>query len=109
MVSIGPVIIQAAIGQDSKAQTFTFSPEWSVLGLILNLPADQIAVLNISFFVADAEFLCEDLLASSLVLRYMRIDSRSLLEQQPERLQNLSLIILDYGEICCCTSLLGRL
>lgn len=82
MSSIPPVKIQVALKDSDSAATFTFSRTWLVPRVVLKLSSGHMALLNVTFLVADDETACEDLLLGLPVLRHLGIDSRTLLERQ---------------------------
>lgn len=88
MSSITPVRIQVALRDSSEAASFTFSRVWTVPRLVLKLSAGQMALLNVSFLVADDETACEDLLVGLPVLRHLGVDTRTLLERRWGELHN---------------------
>ena len=82
IVDIPPTSLQVALKTGHQAQSFKFSRRWTVPRTIMHLPSGALALQNISFLVADDELACEELLIGLPVLRHLRIDSQTLLENQ---------------------------
>lgn len=80
LTSIDPVTIEVALRQGKNTQSFTFSRSWLAPRLVLHLSSGRMALCNISFLVADDDLACEDLLIGLPVLQHLRIDSKTLLE-----------------------------
>lgn len=80
MRKIEPVIVQVALRKGENAETFTFSRQWTVPRLVLQLSAGPLALLNVTMLVADAELADEDILIGRPVLAHLGIDSRTMLE-----------------------------
>lgn len=78
MTAIAPVHIQVSLKDSGKPATFTFSRTWLVPRLVLQLSAGHMALLNVTFLVADDDTACKDLLVGLPVLRHLGIDVRCL-------------------------------
>ena len=81
MTKIEPVTLQVALKKDSAAQSFQFSRKWSVPRLTLHLASGKLAVLNISFLVADDDLASQGILIGRPVLQHLKVDTRTLLEE----------------------------
>ena len=79
--TIEPVRLQVALktGKNDKAQTFRFSRSGMVPRTVLHLSAGQLALINVSFLIADDDLTCEDLLIGLPVLRHLQVDTKTLL------------------------------
>lgn len=77
---ITSVIIQVTLSTTGKAGEFTFSRDWHVPRLVLELSSGRLAVCNITFMDSDASLAIEDILIGLPILRHLGIDSWSLLE-----------------------------
>lgn len=80
MCAITPVIVQVVFKQGEEAQSFKLSRTRVAPRTVIHLSSGQLALCNISFLVADADLSHKHLLIGLTVLRYLRIDSRTLLE-----------------------------
>lgn len=80
--SIKPIVVQVALKEKDKAQTFSFSRQWTVPRLTLQLSAGPLALLNVQLLVADDDLADEDILIGRPVLAHLGVDSRSILEQR---------------------------
>lgn len=96
--AIVPVTVKVALAADRKPQPFKFSPKWKVPRLTFYLATELLALLNIYFLVSENDSVCEGFLVRQPVLRHLGIDSRTLLEQQRERLHEVSLENSDYSQ-----------
>lgn len=83
---IKPVTVQVALKDKSAAQTFTFSREWTVSRLLLHLSIGLLALLNVSFLVADAHLTEHDLLIGQPVLKHLGINYKTMLENNRTQL-----------------------
>lgn len=111
MTAVSSVKIQAELTANTDAQTLTFSRQWSVSRLMFHLSSGQTALLNVSFFVVDADLSCEDLPVANLVLRHLGTDSRTLLllEHHRECLNGIDLRYKDYSKTRGNTNMVGCL
>lgn len=66
--------------------------------MTFHLAEGPLALFDISFFVSDGDPAGEELLEGQLVLRYLCIDLRTLLELWRERLREVSLGESEYSE-----------
>lgn len=78
MSAIPPVHLRVALQESEKTAKFSFSRKWTVPRLVLELSSGRMALLNITFLVADDELDCEDLLVGLPVLQHLGIDTRTL-------------------------------
>lgn len=86
MRKITPISVQVALRKGENAETFTFSREWTVPRLVLQLSAGPLALLNVTMLVADAELADEDILIGRPVLSHLGIDPRTMLESKRSQL-----------------------
>jgi len=77
---IDPVSFQVALTKEKEPIEFTFSKVWMVPRTVLHLSSGKLAVLNISFLVADDDLTSGGLLIGRPVLQHMRVDTKTLLE-----------------------------
>lgn len=109
MTAIAPIKIQVALKETGNPATFSFSRTWQVPRLVLKLSAGKMALLNVTFLVADDDTACEDLLLGLPVLRHLGIDSRTLLEQKWSSLDGTDCAGIDGHQSSNMIGLLGRL
>lgn len=74
------VRLTVALKAGEEAQTFLFSRSCLAPRTILHLASEKLALVNITFLVADDDLPCEDLLIGLPVLQHLKIDTRTLLE-----------------------------
>lgn len=72
-----PVTVQVALCKNEDAQTFRSSRSWLVPGDMLHPARGQLIICNVSFFVADDDLACEDLLIGMPVLQRLCFDSKT--------------------------------
>lgn len=82
MTKIDKVSLQVALKEDETAQSFTFSRRWTPPRTVLRLVAGPLALVNVTFLVADADLAVEDLLIGLPVLQHLGVDTKSLLENK---------------------------
>lgn len=80
MTKIDKVSLQLALKDADRAQLFTFSQTWTPPPTVLRSAAGPLALVNVTFLVADANLAAEDLLIGLPVLRHLGVDSKALLE-----------------------------
>lgn len=80
--SIKTVNLEVALKKTGEGPPvkFPFSRAWTVPSTVLHLSAGQMALKNIRYLVADDSLTCEDILIGLPVLRHLRVDTRTLLE-----------------------------
>lgn len=78
--AIPTVRLQVALKAEAEAQVFSFSRRWTCPRTILHLAAGQLALCNISFLVAEDDLACEDMLIGLPVLQHLKVDTKTLLE-----------------------------
>lgn len=81
MRKIAPVNLQVALRKTEHAETFSFSRIWTVPRTVLHLSSGQLALLNLSYLVADDDLASESLLIGRPILAHLQVDTRTLLEQ----------------------------
>ena len=89
MTNIDKVSLQVALKDSSKAQSFSFSRTWTPPRIIFQLFTGTLALVNVTFLVADDELASEDLLIGLPILRHLGIDSKTLLEQKRDLLDGI--------------------
>lgn len=89
MKKIPTVEVSVALKKGDEAQAFKFSRTWTVPRTVLNLPSGKLAVLNVSFLVADDDLACENALIGHPVLEHMKVDTKTLLDENRERLDGI--------------------
>lgn len=96
METIDKVCLEVALKkEESKPALYTFSRAWTVPSTILHLFAGQLALKNIRYLVADDALTCKDLLIGLPVLRHLRIDTRTLLENNIANLDGTNCSLAD--------------
>lgn len=80
LTAIEPIGIRVALKQGEDVQGFSFSRTRQVPLTVLHLASGQLSLANITFFVAGDELVCEDLIIGLPVLQHLRVDTRTLLE-----------------------------
>lgn len=82
MSKIARVPLQMALKRRDKAQKATFLWTWMPPHTVLRLAAaDPLAVVNALFLFADANLAVEDLLNELPVLKYLSVDTKTLLKE----------------------------
>lgn len=79
---INPVKVQMALKDDEDSQTFNFSPLWTVSLIILHLLVESLALLGVTFLVADNDLAENDLLIGLPMLEHLVINSKTILENK---------------------------
>ena len=79
-------IIMPIKEEGSKPIKFTCDRTWTIPRTVLTLSSGQLALCNISFLVVNGNISKEQLLIGLPVLQHLRIDTRTLLEQQQSQL-----------------------
>lgn len=62
LTSINPVSLKVTLKTGEQAQLFQFSRSWTPPRTVLQLAAGQLALINVTYFVADDNITCENLL-----------------------------------------------
>jgi transposase InsO family protein len=106
---ITAVRLSVALKSGDEAEQFSFSRTWTVPRLVLHLAAGQLALLNVTFLVADDELSCEDLLIGLPVLQHLRVDTRTLLENQRAALDGADCSSVLNAAVSDASGKLGRL
>ena len=86
---IKPVTFNLALSKNSEPEAFTFSRAWLVSRTILHLSSGRLAATNISYLVADEELTATDLIIGRPILEHMRVDTKTLIEERREGLDNI--------------------
>lgn len=82
MMKVEKVVFQVALKDGDATQSFSFSRTWTPPRTILRLAAGPLALVNATFYVADAELSAEYLLPGLPVLQHLGSDTKTLLEQK---------------------------
>lgn len=90
LTAIQPATIHVALKQGADAQPFRFRRPMVVSRTILQLPAWQLALDNISFVVSDDSVAAEDMLIGLRILCHLPIDSRMFLETHYAKLDDIN-------------------
>lgn len=61
LTKLSPVTFRVALRKRENAQSFLLSRSWLVPSIMLNLASGQLALCNVSFFVADDDLACKNL------------------------------------------------
>lgn len=80
MRKISQVTLQAALKDESKARKFTFSRTQTAPRAMLQLDTGPFALLNVECLIFISNIAAEDLLLGIPVLRHLDVDSKTLLE-----------------------------
>ena len=72
--------LSVALKLNTEPQSFAFSRTWQAPRTVLQLPSGSLALANITFLIADNDLACEDLLIGRPVLRHLRVDTETLLD-----------------------------
>lgn len=86
MSKIPPVRLQDALKTGADADTFTLSCSLTLLHIVLKLSAGPLALLNLKCLIAASDLSAEDLLIGLLVLLFLDVDTKTLLEERPDLL-----------------------
>ena len=95
MSRIKPVVLQVALTDGGKPQTFTMSRTWTCPRVILHLAAGKLALLNVKFLVADGDLATGDLIIGLPVLRHLKVDTRTLLERNRKSLDGTDCAVVE--------------
>lgn len=77
---IEPVRLQNALTSGEEAQTFSFSHTWTSPRTVLYLSVGQLALVGVTFVVADDDLACEDMHIGHPVLHHLQVEPKTLLE-----------------------------
>ena len=107
--SIETVRLEVALKKEGQKATFPFSRAWTVPTTVLHLSSGRLALKNIKFLVADDDdaLACEDLLIGLPVLKHLRVDTKTLLEDNIKTLDGTDCSLTD--QVRDKTGKLGRL
>jgi len=78
---IAPTWMQVSLRSGKQAERFSFSRTWTAPRTVLHLSSGPLALVNITYLVADDDLACEDLLIGRPVLKTLQIDSETMLER----------------------------
>lgn len=81
MRRIQPVVLQVLLWDEDKQQEFTFSSSWTFPRVVHKLAAGQLELRNVNCLMADGYLTSGDLIICLLVLRYLRVHTKTLLER----------------------------
>lgn len=82
MTPIDTISLQAALKDRKDVEKYSFSRSITVPRTVLHLAAGPLALVNVSFLVADGELAVQDLLFGLPVLQHLGVDSKTLVEQR---------------------------
>eukprot|EP00737_Agarophyton_chilense_P004416 gb/GEZJ01005548.1/.p1 GENE.gb/GEZJ01005548.1/~~gb/GEZJ01005548.1/.p1 ORF type:complete len:277 (+),score=18.39 gb/GEZJ01005548.1/:1081-1911(+) len=71
--------LSVALKSGTETQIFAFSRTWTAPRTVLHLSSGSLALQNITYLVADNDLACEELLIGRPVLRHLRVDTETLL------------------------------
>ena len=77
---------------DTKAISFQCQRTWTVPRTVLTLSSGQLALCNISYLVVDGDLTEEQMLIGLPVLQHLKVDTRTLLEQNRNQLDETDCI-----------------
>lgn len=81
--SIKTVILEVALTKkDTTPHCYEFSRSWSVPATVLDLNSGRLVLKNVRYLVPDYATPTEDLLIGRPVLRHLRVDTKTLLEDR---------------------------
>lgn len=93
--AITPVQIQVSHTSKTEPEALTFSLQWKVLRLDLELSARHLTISDVSFLVADDYLSCEDYLVCFPVMKHSGIYSRKLLAKKRAKLNGTHFPTID--------------
>lgn len=82
LTKIDQVTLQVALKDGESAQEFSSSRTWTPPCTVLCLAAGPLALVNVTFLVANADLSAEELLIGLPVLQHLGINTKTLLEQK---------------------------
>lgn len=85
---IQPVWLQVAIIIGADDEAFTFSRTWTLPRTVLKLSAGPLVLLCLKYHVADSDLAAEELFISLLVLQFLGIDTKTILEERRDLLDD---------------------
>lgn len=75
-----------ALKKGADAPSFTFLRTWTIPRTVFNLFSGNIALADVTFLVAEDAIACEELIIGLPVLRHLKVDTRTLLENNRSKL-----------------------
>jgi len=95
--AVATVRLEVALKKKGSKATFPFSRAWTVPSTVLHLSSGRLALKNITFLVADDDdaMVCEDLLIGLPVLKHLRVDTKTLLEENITALDGTDCGLID--------------
>lgn len=84
------VSLKVALKEGDEAEKFTFSLTWTPPRTKLELAAGPLALVNITFSVADADLAVEDFLTGFPVLQNLGVDKETLLQDRRDLFEGAS-------------------
>lgn len=82
IIKIDKISLEAALKNGSSAETFSFSQTCTPPRVVLKLIADPLALVSVTFLIADADISAAELLIGFSVLQHLGVDTKTLLEQK---------------------------
>lgn len=86
---IKKVELISALKKGNEAQSFSFSRMWCVPRTVLQLSSGWLAILNVSYLVADDELSGEGLPIGRPVLEHLKVDTKRILEENRATLDGI--------------------
>lgn len=84
-----PISFHVGLKKYNSAELFILSRTWTVPRITLNLSSRPLALLNLTFLVADDGLASEDILIGQSILRNLKVDPTHVLEQKREVLNGV--------------------
>lgn len=88
IAKINPVELSVALKKGVDAYKFRFSRAWTVPRTTMHLPSGKLAMMNLSFLVAEGELACENIIIGRSVLEHLSIDTAMLLDRNRQLLDD---------------------
>lgn len=95
MSTIQLVTLRVALKNGSGSQSFTFFLARSMPRIFLHLSSGRLALLHIRYLVTGEDLASEDLLNGLLVLRHLKIDTKTLSEAKQEAFDGADCALLE--------------
>lgn len=88
IAKINPVELSVALKKGVDAYKCRFSRAWTVPRTTMHLPSGKLAMMNLSFLVAEGELACENIIIGRSVLGHLSIDTAMLLDRNRQLLDD---------------------
>lgn len=86
MSAINAITLQVSLENFDDNGTFMFNQTWTVPRVVCHLFADQLASVNVPFFVADDDLAYNEICIGLPVLRHLQVDTNTLLESSRQEI-----------------------